>query len=57
MGFGKPFQREKYVGSRVISQLFWKHGDSPFWAGLMAAKRHFFSFASFSIKDVSEIRL
>jgi hypothetical protein len=46
----------KYVGSRAISQVFWKPRDSHFWAGLMTTKKHLFHFASFSIKDGSEIR-
>jgi len=39
-----------------LSQALWKPGDSHFWAGLMATKKHFFRFGSFSIKDGSEIR-
>src|SRR6266498_1710484 len=31
-------------------------GDSHFWAGLMATKKHFFRFGSFNIKDGSEVR-
>jgi hypothetical protein len=46
----------KYVGSTAISQVLWKPGDSHFWVGLMASKRHFFPFDSFFIKDGSEIR-
>ena len=39
-----------------MSQVYWKPGDSHFWAGLMATKKHFFRFGSFVIKDGSEIR-
>jgi hypothetical protein len=34
----------------------WKPGDSHFWAGLMATKKHFFGYGKFSIKDESEVR-
>ena len=43
--------RNKYVGQKVVSQAYWKPGDSHFWAGLMAAKKHIFRFESFAIKD------
>jgi hypothetical protein len=48
--------KTKYVGSKALSQVFWKPGDSHFWAGLMAAKPKFFRFGHFSIKDGSQIR-
>ena len=44
------------VGPKAVSQIHWKPGDSHFWAGLMATKKHFFRFGSFAIKDGSEIR-
>src|SRR4051812_12911649 len=43
----------KYVGSKVVSQVVWKPGDSP---GLMATKKHFFRFGAFEIKEGSQIR-
>jgi hypothetical protein len=49
--------RRKYVGSsKAISQVYWKPGDSHFWAGIMATKKYFFPFGSFSIRNGSEIR-
>ena len=36
--------------------MYWKPGDSHFWAGLMATKKHFFRFGVFNIKDGTEIR-
>jgi hypothetical protein len=48
--------RRKYVGSKAISQVVWKPGDSHFWAGIMATKKYFFPHVSFSIRDGSEIR-
>jgi hypothetical protein len=48
--------RRKYVGSKAISQVIWKPGDSHFWAGIMATKKYFFPFGSFSIRNGSEIR-
>jgi hypothetical protein len=55
-GMWQTLLKQKYVGSKVLSQVFWKPGDSHFWAGLMAAKPNFFRFGHFSIKDGSQIR-
>jgi hypothetical protein len=46
--------RRKYIGSNVLSKVNWKLRDSHFWVGL--AKKFFFPYCSFSIKDESEIR-
>jgi hypothetical protein len=54
-GIWKTLLRWKYVGSKVLSQVFWKPGDSHFWVGLLATKKHFFGHGTFSIKDGSEI--
>jgi hypothetical protein len=48
--------KRKYIGQKALSQVFWKPGDSHFWAGLMATKKFFFGLGSFLIKDGSEIR-
>jgi hypothetical protein len=55
-GIWQQLLRRKYVGTKAISQVLWKPGDSHFWAGIMSTKRHFFPHGSFSIKDGSEIR-
>jgi hypothetical protein len=55
-GVWQQLLRKKYVGSKVISQVFCKPGDSHFWAGIMATKKHFFPFGYFSIKNGAEIR-
>jgi hypothetical protein len=55
-GVWQNLLRRKYVGSKAISQVSWKPGDSHFWAGIMATKKHFFPYGSFSIMDGSEIR-
>jgi hypothetical protein len=55
-GVWQSILRKKYVGSKAISQVFWKPGDSHFWAGLMSTKKHFFPHGSFNIRDGSEIR-
>jgi hypothetical protein len=47
--------KRKYIGSKAISQMLWKPGDSHFWAGLMATKKFFFRYGTFSIKDGSRI--
>ena len=44
------------MGSKAVSQVYWKPGDSHFWAGLMATKKYSFRYGSFSIKNGSEIR-
>ena len=56
IGVWQTLYKRKYIGSKALSQVYWKPGDSHFWAGLMATKKHFFRFGSFSIKDGSEIR-
>jgi hypothetical protein len=57
MGFGKHFLDE-YVGSKALSPgFFWKTCDSHFWDELMATKKHFFGYETFSIKDRSEVQL
>ena len=55
-GVWQSILRRKYIGSKALSQVYWKPGDSHFWAGLMATKKHFFRFGSFNIKDGSELR-
>jgi hypothetical protein len=55
-GTWQTILKRKYVGSKAISQVFWKLGDSHFWAGLMATKKILFRLGSFTIKDGSEIQ-
>jgi hypothetical protein len=55
-GIWQNILKKKYIGLRALSQVLWKPGDSHFWAGLMATKKHFFGLGTFSIKDGSEIR-
>jgi hypothetical protein len=52
-GTWQTILKRKYVGSRAISQVLWKPGDSHFLAGLMATKKIFFRLGSFVIKDGS----
>lgn len=44
------------MGSKALFQVFWKPGDSHFWAGIMATKKHFFPFSSFFIRNGAKIR-
>jgi hypothetical protein len=55
-GIWQTLLKRKYVGSKTLSQMVWKPGDSHFWTGLMTSKKHFFRFGTFSIKDGSQIR-
>ena len=55
-GVWQTLLKRKYIGTSALSQVYWKPGDSHFWSGLMAAKKHFFRFGVFKIKDGSEIR-
>jgi hypothetical protein len=55
-GIWQTILKRKYVGSKALSQVVWRPGDSHFWAGLMASKKYFFPYISFSIKDGSQIR-
>jgi hypothetical protein len=47
--------KRKDVGSKALSCVYWKPGNSHFWASLMATEKHFIRLWSFSIKDDSEI--
>jgi hypothetical protein len=47
----------KYLGSKPLSQAYWRSGDSHFWAGLMKVKIDFLRFGIFSIKNGAQIRL
>jgi hypothetical protein len=55
-GTWQTILKRKYIGSKPLSHVIWKSGDSHFWAGLMATKNQFFHLGKFSIKDGSEIR-
>jgi hypothetical protein len=48
--------RNKYLGSKPLSQAIWKPGDSHFWSGLMKVKSDFLRFGSFSITNGTQIR-
>jgi hypothetical protein len=52
-GLWQTLLKLKYVGSKALSQISWKPGDSHFLAGLMATKPKFFRFGQFFIKDGS----
>jgi hypothetical protein len=55
-GVWQTLLRRKYLGSKTLSQMTWKPGDSHFWAGIMRTKNEFFKYGHFLIKDGSEIR-
>jgi hypothetical protein len=46
----------KYLNAKVLSQAFWKSGDSHFWAGLMKVKHDFLRFGTFTIRNGSQVR-
>jgi hypothetical protein len=48
--------RNKYLGSKTITQVSKKPGDSQFWSGLMNVKDDFFSMGSFNLHDGKVIR-
>jgi hypothetical protein len=48
--------RNKYLGSKTITQVTKKPGDSQFWSGLMNAKDDFLSMGSFNLQDGKVIR-
>jgi hypothetical protein len=56
MGVWQTLLRRKYIGLKALSQVVWKPGDLHFWAGLMALKKFFFCYCTFSINDGSQIR-
>jgi hypothetical protein len=50
-GIWQTILRRKYIGSKTLSQVVWKPGDSHFWAGLMATKNVFF------VMELSQLRM
>jgi hypothetical protein len=54
-GVWQTLLKRKYVGSKAISHVVWKPGDSHFWAGLVAMKKQFFRFRSLLIRDGLQI--
>jgi hypothetical protein len=55
-GMWQQLIHNKYLGSKHLSQVQWKAGDSHFWASLMKVKRDFLRFGSFAINDGAQIR-
>jgi hypothetical protein len=47
-GMWQQLLRNKYVGSKPLSQVKWKLRDSHFWSGLMKVKPAFFAMDPFS---------
>jgi hypothetical protein len=54
-GVWQTLLKRKYIGSNALSQVLWKLEDSYFLAGLMATKKFFLRYGTFSIKDGSQI--
>jgi hypothetical protein len=48
--------RNKYLGSKTITQVSKKSGDSQFWSDLMNVKDDFLSMGSFNLQDGKVIR-
>jgi hypothetical protein len=48
--------RNKYIGSKAITQVTRKPGDSQFWSGLMNVKEDFFNMGNFNINDGRQVR-
>jgi hypothetical protein len=55
-GVWQTLLKRKYISMKALSQVFWKPGDSYFWAVLMATKKFFFRHGTLSIKDGLQIR-
>jgi hypothetical protein len=54
-GTWQQILRIKYLGSKPISQVQWKNGDSHFWASLMKVKQDFLRFGTYTIKNGSRL--
>jgi hypothetical protein len=55
-GMWQQLLSNKYVGSKPLSQVVWKLGDSHFWSGLMKVKPSFFPLWLLLLKDGSQVR-
>ena len=55
-GVWQQLIRNKYLGSKPVSQVEFKAGDSQFWDSLMKVKRDFLRFGKFMMRDGAQIR-
>jgi hypothetical protein len=54
-GVWQTLLKRNYMGTKALSQVIWKPGDSHFCASLMATKNFFFCYGTFSINYGSQI--
>jgi hypothetical protein len=54
-GVWQQILRNKHLGSKPLTQVEWKNGDSHFWSCLTKVKREFLRFGSFIVKDGSRV--
>jgi hypothetical protein len=48
--------KNKYLGSKIITHVTRRPGDSQFWSGLMNVKEDFLSMGNFNLHDGKQIR-
>jgi len=55
-GIWQRLLHNKYLGSKSLTQVTRKPGDSQFWAGLMRVKDDFMQWMSFKIQNGEQAR-
>ena len=48
--------RNKYLGSKTLTQVEKKSGDSQFWLGLMSVKQYFLKSMMFKVQNGKQTR-
>jgi len=48
-GIWQQILKNKYFGSKTLTQVEEKSGDSQFWSGLMSVKQDFLKWMSFKV--------
>jgi len=54
-GVWQQLLKNKYLGSKTLSQVEKKPGDSHFWSGLMKVKQHFLQWTQFKVLNGKQV--
>ena len=55
-GIWQQLLHNKYLGSKSLTQVQYKPGDSQFWTGLMKVKSEFLQWGIFKVKNRTQVR-
>ena len=54
-GVWQQLLKNKYLGSKTLSQVEKQPGDSHFWSGLMKVKQHFLQWTQFKVLNGKQV--